>query len=140
MLRDPVERYRCGLAHDLARGATFGPELAQDHFARGLYHAQLVRLLQHFPREHLLVLQYERCVAGPEPELERTYEDLGVDPSFRPDRVDDHVMETKLPKPALDAGRRRPWWRRTGRCGQPRRRLPGDRRRPLGELPRRPPD
>jgi hypothetical protein len=101
LLRDPVERYRSGLAHDLARGRAFDAELAQDHFARGLYHAQLRRLLDHFPAESLLVLQYERCIAEPEAELARTYEHIGVDPSFRPE-VTGRVLETKGPKPTLD--------------------------------------
>lgn len=102
LLRDPVERYRSGLAHDLARGYPAGAELAQDHFNRGLYHQQLTRLLDHVPREALLVLQYERCVADPAAELARTYRHLGLDPAFRPDTLVEAVFETRSPKPALD--------------------------------------
>jgi hypothetical protein len=41
-------------------------------------------VLASFPREHVLILQYERCRAGYEGELERTYRFLGLDPSNRP--------------------------------------------------------
>ena len=40
--------------------------------------AQLEWWLRHFPRERLLLLQYERCVADPQGELARTFEFLGL--------------------------------------------------------------
>jgi hypothetical protein len=77
LLRDPVERYRSGLAYDtlLGRGSA---NLASGAFARGLYFAQLDWLLRFVDRGRLLVLQYERCLAEPERELRRTYEFLGL--------------------------------------------------------------
>jgi hypothetical protein len=69
LLRDPVARFRSGLAHDGA------PE---DALRRGLYHAQLTNVLASFPREQVLVLQFERAVADPAAELARTYAFLGL--------------------------------------------------------------
>lgn len=100
LLRDPVERYRSGMARDRSRGAPSVPLVAQDAFHRGLYGAQLARLLRHVDRERLLVLQYERCVAGPHVELERTYRFLGVDPSHRPGRLREQVG-ARVPKVEL---------------------------------------
>ena len=78
LLRDPVERYRSGIFHMRWLEA---PDwfVASDAFARGLYHEQLVRLFDVFSRERVLVLQYERCVADPEPQLRRTFEHVGLD-------------------------------------------------------------
>lgn len=102
MLRDPVERYRSGLAHDLSRGAGPRAGMAQDHFERGLYHAQLERLLHHLPRDQILVLQYERCVTSPRRELERTYRFLGLDePDFAPPDLARPVNATSSDKPVV---------------------------------------
>ena len=70
-LRDPVERFRSGM--------TLDPAMAV-HVLRGLYHVQLVRLLAHFPREQILVLQHEACLDDPARELRRTYRFLGLTP------------------------------------------------------------
>lgn len=80
MLRDPVERFSSGLAHqrrDRGRLATDGYE---DAFARGLYHHELGRWSEQFPQEQILVLQYEECIADPRTQLARTYRFLGLDP------------------------------------------------------------
>ena len=47
---------------------------------RGIYADQLQRLWNAFPREQVLVLQYERCVADPASELRRTYAFIGLEP------------------------------------------------------------
>lgn len=89
-LRDPVERYLSGLQrhHRVAR-ATETPLNAMaplDAFMRGSYHAQLIHLLAHFDRSRVLILQYERCVRDPLPELRRTFAFLGLDDTaFVPD-------------------------------------------------------
>lgn len=87
MLRDPVERYRSGLAQAeasaAARGALVPPTAWADALARSQYAAQLHRLLQHFPRERTLVLQYESCCAKPLEELRRTCAFLGLEPPGR---------------------------------------------------------
>jgi hypothetical protein len=66
----------------------------------GLYGRQAERLLRRFPREQLLLLQYERCVADPAGELARTYEFLGLEP-FLPASLARPVHETTVEKPIL---------------------------------------
>lgn len=88
LLRDPLRRYQSGVSHELnrfARGVRRGPRrhhaasmIANDALGRSLYGRQLRRLFEHFPRQQVLVLQYERCVADPSAELRRTYEFLGL--------------------------------------------------------------
>ena len=102
MLRDPIERYASGLTHDVKRFRREPARLAQDHFVRGLYHQQLSRTLEHFPREQLLVLQFERCVRDPASELARTHRFLGLDDSVPfPEQADTIRNTTKLAKPKL---------------------------------------
>jgi hypothetical protein len=90
LLRDPLDRYRSGLSHEvdaLARGIRrarreyVGAMSANDALSRSLYGRQLARVLEHFGREQILVLQYERCADDPERELRRTFEFLGAEPS-----------------------------------------------------------
>jgi hypothetical protein len=50
---------------------------------RGRYLAQLERLTRYFPRDRVLVLQYEKCRADPPAEYARTLRFLSV--------ADDHV-------------------------------------------------
>ena len=88
LLRDPVERYVSGLGLLQRSGALKGQvgagELgAREHriveaMDRGRYAAQLGWWLRHFPREQVLLLQYERCVADPQGQLSRTFEFLGL--------------------------------------------------------------
>ena len=101
LLRDPVERYRSAIAGRDSR--LRDAQLARDAFARGFYHAQLTRLLEHFDREQLLVLQYERCRDGPEEELRRTFAFLGLDDPGAPAALRRRANVTAAPKPSLDA-------------------------------------
>ena len=88
LLRDPVERYISGLGLLQRSGALKGQvgagELgAREHriveaMDRGRYPSQLTWWLRHFPREQLLVLQYERCVLDTQGQLSRTFEYLGL--------------------------------------------------------------
>jgi hypothetical protein len=81
LLRDPVERYRSGVERAVRR--TDGPiDLGRvsDAVHRSLYASQLRRVLEHFPREQLLVLQFERCRDDTLGELNRTFAFLGLDP------------------------------------------------------------
>jgi hypothetical protein len=103
MLRDPLERFRSGLAHDLSRGVPLTSALTQEHFERGLYHAQLVRLLRWFPPDQILMLQYERCRSDPEGELRRCLEFLGLDAEPRLDPLAKEVNVTSAAKPELPA-------------------------------------
>ena len=79
LLRDPLERYRSGMAHtdDMDR-RSLGRQDAMGAFGRGLYAQQLRRVFAAFPREQVLILQYERCRADPQGELARTFRFLGL--------------------------------------------------------------
>jgi hypothetical protein len=84
MLRDPVERYRSGIERERRiyekAGEPLEIAIVGDAVYRSLYAAQMRRLLELYPRERVLVLQYERCRAEPLAEMQRTHEFLGLDP------------------------------------------------------------
>jgi Sulfotransferase family len=84
MLRDPLERYRSGVARELARAEENGEPLdiavIGDAVYRSLYAMQLERLFALFERERVLVLQYEACRADPLAQMRRTHAFLGLDP------------------------------------------------------------
>ena len=68
LLRDPLERFRSGLTHtDDASRAALTHRDAAGAFQRGLYAQQLRRLFDAFPRERVLVQQYEACRTDPAP-------------------------------------------------------------------------
>ena len=84
MLRDPVARYRSAVAR-LQRMAEERGERVRlpslgDATWRGFYFQQLRHVFELFPREQVLVLQFERCVRDPVGEMERTWRFLGVEP------------------------------------------------------------
>lgn len=83
LLRDPIERFRSGLTLTENRlTLSWTPRAAANGgFGRGCYADQLERLWTVFPRQQVLLLQYERCVADPTGELRRTFEFLGLDPA-----------------------------------------------------------
>ena len=86
LLRDPVERFRSGLSHHRGHRGEVTAETSGDALVRGFYGRSLVEWTRHFPREQILVLQYERCVLEPAAELQRTYRFLNL-PPFMPDEV-----------------------------------------------------
>jgi hypothetical protein len=81
LLRDPVERLRSGLSHQLATSrAPLVDRDIQGAFQRGLYAPQLRRVLEVFPADQVLIRQYEACRVDPAGELARTYAFLGLPP------------------------------------------------------------
>jgi len=81
LLRDPVERFRSGLTHQLATSRkTLTHRDIQGAFQRGLYAPQLRRVLAAFPAERVFVGQYEACRADPRAQLGRTFAFLGLEP------------------------------------------------------------
>jgi hypothetical protein len=88
LVRDPVARLHSGVEHQARLTPPMdAPQLARicrEAGTRGLYAEPLRRMLDWFPPEQLLVLQYERCVADTAGELRRTYRYLGVDEDFVP--------------------------------------------------------
>jgi hypothetical protein len=80
MLRDPVERFRSGVAHHRRDRGRLTAETYRDAISRGLYHDELRQWAAHFPQDQILVLQYEQCIADPSTQLARTYRFLGLEP------------------------------------------------------------
>ncbi len=81
LLRDPIDRFRSGLTHQLATSrARLGHRDIQGAFQRSIYAPQLRRVLAAFPAEQVWVGQYEACRADPARELARTYGFLGLAP------------------------------------------------------------
>ncbi|MFO7531294.1 MAG: sulfotransferase [Candidatus Limnocylindrales bacterium] len=88
LMRDPVDRFISGLGLLQRSGSLKGEVGAgevgmREHriveaIDRGRYADQLAWWLKHFPREQLLLLQYEACVADPQGQLTRTFEFLGL--------------------------------------------------------------
>jgi hypothetical protein len=98
ILRDPLERFRSGLGHEVHfLGQSCAEELVDDVFRRGLYAAQLRRLFDHFPEEQVLVLQYERCVSDTKLQLAVTYDFLGLFP-YAPPELTQRRNTTLWPK------------------------------------------
>ena len=84
LLRDPVDRYVSGYERTFVMARNTGKTLSEadvaaDQAERGLYFEQVRRVLDTFPRERILILQYERCRADFGAQLRRTYEFLGLD-------------------------------------------------------------
>ena len=102
MVRDPVERFLSGLAHDALLPASHAGSVVAEAIERGFYAASLRRWLAGFDAGQILVLQYERCVADPGGELARTYAFMGVDPAFRPADLRRPSSPTRRPKTELD--------------------------------------
>ena len=104
LLRDPVERFRSGrtLAENRFTVGATARAAANAAFNRGIYADQLIRLWNAFPREQVLVLQYERCVADPTTQLRRTYDFIGLAPEI-PAAVDvtGRINESRGPKVQL---------------------------------------
>jgi hypothetical protein len=90
LMRDPVERYASGLGLLERSGALKGEIGAgeigvREHriaeaMERGRYAGQLEWYLRLYPRDRFLLLQYERCVADPQGQLDRTFAFLGLPP------------------------------------------------------------
>lgn len=99
LLRDPVERYRSGAGQR--------PGMRKRASARGFYATQIERYLRLFPRDQLLVLQYERCLEDPAGQLARSFRFLGVDERFTPARFDRGGARSFGPEVSLTRGRRR---------------------------------
>jgi hypothetical protein len=85
ILRDPIARLTSNFRHNIYRYGALHPRFLIEAIERGRYATQLRRVLEHFPRQQLLVLQMEACMKDPEPELARTYRFVGLDPEFVPE-------------------------------------------------------
>ena len=102
LLRDPVDRYRSGLTHEMQYGGLPRFVYVDDALARGMYATQLERLRAAVPAANILVLQYERCRVDTAGQLRRTLEFLGVEDE--PQAVERSVNVTLGPKVGLPPG------------------------------------
>jgi hypothetical protein len=85
LLRDPVERFRSGMLHQLTRAPERASAMvAAEAIERGRYALQLERLRGFWEPERILVLQYEKCRADPLGQYLRTLRFLGVDDGVEP--------------------------------------------------------
>ena len=90
MLVDPVERFRLMIANSWQRRSAkertdnraAETDFLSNSVPRGRYLSQLRNLYDFYPRDRVLVLQYERCVKDPAAEYARTLRFLGVDDAF----------------------------------------------------------
>jgi hypothetical protein len=107
LLRDPIERFRSGATHMLDRFQTryekLHPRFLVEATERGRYASLLARLVEHFPREHVLVLQLEQCMQHTARELDRTYAFIGLEPGFRPSVIDRRISPARREKLVLPA-------------------------------------
>lgn len=107
LLRDPIERYRSATAMGDRKGWIRDRYTESSIFQQGLYGDQLTRLYNVFPREQVLVLQYERCKRDAQFEIARTYEFLGLGAhSVSTDDIQRERNATRDPKLELDPRRR----------------------------------
>lgn len=104
ILRDPIERFRSGLAGEIRNGAAHVGAANAEAMGHSLYSDNVRRWLDHFPAEQLLILQHERCVREPAEQLEATYRFLGLDPGHRVADIARPVHQTVEDKAALDEG------------------------------------
>jgi hypothetical protein len=107
ILRDPVERFRSGSAMRRRFRVSRGQKLDElaTAVARSAYADQLSRVFDFYPRDQVLVLQYERCSASPSTEMERTLHFLGLDPVPLPGERQERSRSPR-PKPELPPGMR----------------------------------
>jgi len=85
LVRDPIERALSHYAHNRAAGresqpvhAAFRPVDESHYLQTSRYHAQIVRYLDYYPRERLLVVESERLRADRQEVLRSIFEFLGV--------------------------------------------------------------
>jgi len=107
MLRDPVERFCSGIAHQWREGAPRNGSTTAEAIERGFYHHAMRGWWELFEDSRILVLQYERCVADPVAQIAATYRFLGLDDSFEPAGLRRKVSVTGHDKPNLDEDVRR---------------------------------
>jgi hypothetical protein len=95
MLRDPIERLRSGIQRARMLADEAGEPFELSHMSeavyRGLYHEQIRGVLELYPRERVLILQFERCQRDPIGEMRRTQEFLGLEPlEEMPEKLQQH--------------------------------------------------
>lgn len=117
MLRDPVDRFVSGRswAEKFRPGGPdpgrtdglFTRQAVERAMQRGQYAVQLLWLLDAYPREQILVLQFEACNRDTQAQLDRTFDFLGLS-HFSPSQelMDRHVNAAWLEPVVLEPARR----------------------------------
>lgn len=115
LLRDPVTRALSAWRHHIRRGRLSPRASFRDSCGRfgiltmGFYHHHLERWLELYPRERMLVLVFEEDVVdAPDATIRRTYEHVGVDPTFDPvgmrERANERSSDLELHLRAIRPG------------------------------------
>lgn len=73
LLRDPIERYRSHVRYDMQRWPynLKHPNFYKEVIERGRYFSHLKNVMKFFPKDRILVLQYEKCVLNPVDEIKK---------------------------------------------------------------------
>ena len=102
VLGDPVAQLRTMLARTAkGRAAHVGSSVA-DAVERGNYGHQLRGLLQRYPADRVLVVQWERCADDPEGELARVHRFLGLEDDDHAGRRADRLAQGIIDGPPVD--------------------------------------
>ncbi len=102
ILRDPVTRFRSGVAGAIRHGSAHVGATVSEAMEHSMYAANLRRWFEHFPPRQVLVLQYEQCVSDPASQLKETYQFLGLDPDYRPPDLERPINATREGKTRVD--------------------------------------
>jgi len=103
ILRDPVTRAYSQFTHfvqETGYRGTFKDYIAEhpNGVGRSLYHEQIQRYLQHFPREQMQILLFEEFTARPLPAMKEVYRFIGVDPELVPQLRSDKKVNATMPR------------------------------------------
>jgi hypothetical protein len=98
MLRDPVERFWSGCQFS----GNIHPNTFNEHFQRGLYAEQLERWYQHYDRDSVIVIQYEKFNKDPMAGYAEVCRFIGIDDKYQPaDDQMEAVVNAGQPRPVL---------------------------------------
>lgn len=112
IVRDPIERITAHWIHNYAKRREKGDLRATllhpntSYVSRSKYFMQLQRYLEHFPEEHILVLDQRDLRDDRLPTLRRLFEFVGVDPDFQHPKFEDVRHSTSRKKRATRLGMR----------------------------------
>ena len=124
MVRDPVDRVRAGYYHQYSNRTESRPmreavlDPAATHIPRSMYHLQLSRFLDRYPKDRVLLLEQDELRDDRRGALRRVYRFLGVDDEFWRDSFNEPRLESaargrRTPLGAFAARRLKPrHWRR----------------------------
>ena len=102
LVREPIDRFRSGLTFRRRMGAPPTSVTVADAVRQGFAARGIRQLLNFFPSDQILVLQYEQCRDDPAGQLATTFDFLGLDP-FEPNELRREVNVSGGGKVDLDA-------------------------------------